>query len=48
MLEYTTHSVEPVMENYLIPEEEEEAHEDSESDDDNGFGYGGSEYEGSD
>ena len=29
VLEDTTHSVEPVMENDLIPEEEEEAHEDS-------------------
>ena len=45
MLEDTTHSVEPVMENDLIPEEEEEAHEDSESDDNNYFDSGGSEDE---
>ena len=37
MLDDTTHSVDPVMENYLIPEEEEEAHKDSKSDDDNNF-----------
>ena len=42
VLEDTTRSVEPVMENDLIHEEEEEAHEDSESDDDNDFDSGGS------
>ena len=47
VLEDTTHSVEPVMENDLIPEEEEEAHEDSQSDDDNDFDSGGSQDEGS-
>ena len=47
VLEDTTHSVEPVMENDFIPEEEEEGHEDSESDDDNDFDSGGSEDEGS-
>ena len=31
VLEDTTHSVEPVTENDLIPEEEEETHKDSES-----------------
>ena len=47
VLEDTTHSVEPVMENDLIPEEEEEAHADIESDENNDSDYGGSEYEGS-
>ena len=37
VLDDTTHSVDPVMENYLIPEEEEEAQKDSKSDDDNNF-----------
>ena len=41
----TTHSVETVMENDLILEEEEEAHADSESDDNNYFDSGGSEDE---
>ena len=42
VLEDTTHSVESVMEDEFILEEEEEAFKDSESDDDNDFDSGGS------
>ena len=46
VLEDTTYSVDPVMENDFIPGQEEEAHEDVESNDENDFDSGDSGDEG--